>query len=243
MNGDSATNKALVAGIMEGLEASEGVDVLVCPPYPYLAAIAAQVSGSSLLLGAQNVSEHGAGAFTGEVSPVMLTDIGCRYVIVGHSERRALYGESSVQVAAKFRAAQDAGLTPILCVGETLDEREAMATESVIAGQVAAVVTDSGVDAFASAVIAYEPVWAIGTGKVATPEQAQDAHFHIRGLLAAESPDVAANVQLLYGGSMKGENAPGLLSMSDIDGGLIGGASLKPADFLAIVNAGIDAAQ
>jgi len=243
MNGDSAANAALVAGIIAGLEASDGVDVLVCPPYPYLAAVAAQVSDSSLLLGAQSVSEHTAGAFTGEVAPAMLQEIGCRYVIVGHSERRALYGETSEQVAAKFQAAQDAGLTPILCVGESLEEREAMATESVIAGQVAAVVAVSGVDAFASAVIAYEPVWAIGTGEVATPEQAQDAHFHIRGLLAAENADVAANLQILYGGSMKGENAPGLLSMPDIDGGLIGGASLKSADFLAIVNAGVEAVR
>ena len=167
----------------------------------------------------------------------MLKDVGCTHVLVGHSERRTLFGETDDQVAAKFRAALDADLTPVLCIGETLEEREAMETEAVISRQIAAVVAATGIDAFASAVIAYEPVWAIGTGRVATPEQAQDVHNHIRGLLAAENAELAANVQILYGGSMKGDNAPGLLSMPDIDGGLIGGASLKSADFLAIVEA------
>ena len=242
MNGDSASAASLVEGIVAGLGDSPAVDVLVCPPYPFLAAVAGQIGGSSLLLGAQNVSEHESGAYTGEVAPAMLKDIGCGYVIVGHSERRAVYGESSEQVAAKFAAAQQAALTPILCVGETLDEREAGDTESVISDQISAVLGTSGVEAFATAVIAYEPVWAIGTGKVATPEQAEETHAHIRGLLAAENAEIAASVQILYGGSMKGENAPGLLTMPDIDGGLIGGASLKPADFLAIVNAAADAA-
>ncbi|NNC77102.1 MAG: triose-phosphate isomerase [Woeseiaceae bacterium] len=240
MNGDLAMIKSLVSGIVSGVGDNDRVDVLVCPPFPYLAPVAAQLAGSSVLLGAQSVSQHGSGAFTGEVAPKMLADLGCLYVIVGHSERRALYGENSDLVAEKFRAAQNAGLTPILCVGETLEEREAMATESVISAQVAAVIAASGIEAFKSAVIAYEPVWAIGTGKVATPEQAQDAHFHIRSLLAVEDADIAAGVQILYGGSMKGENAPGLLTMPDIDGGLIGGASLKSADFLAIVQAAVD---
>ncbi len=237
MNGDAAGSGDLVAGILAGLPAADHVDVLVCPPYPYLAAVVAQAENSALAVGAQNVSEHVSGAYTGEVAPSMLADVGCRYVIVGHSERRAMYGESDALVAAKFRAAQGAGLTPILCVGETLEEREADETEAVIARQLAAVVDDSGIAAFGKAVIAYEPVWAIGTGKVATPEQAQDVHFHIRGLLAEADAGIAGDVRILYGGSMKGDNAPGLLTMPDIDGGLIGGASLKAADFLAIVEA------
>ena len=167
----------------------------------------------------------------------MLKDIGCEYVIVGHSERRALYGESSEQVAAKFVAAQNAGLLPILCVGETLEERESGSTEAVVDEQLDAVLNAAGIDAFTKAVIAYEPVWAIGTGMTATPEQAQDVHRHIRGRLAAQNETVAAQVQILYGGSMKGENAAGLLGQPDIDGGLIGGASLKAADFLAIAEA------
>ena len=243
MNGDGASGESLVDGIAAGLVASDAVEVLVCPPYPYLAMLGGRIGAGPLLLGAQNVSEHSKGAFTGEVAPDMLIDVGCRYVIVGHSERRAMYGESSEQVAKKFAAAQEAGLTPILCVGETLEEREAGATESVISDQMSAVLEQSGVESFASAVIAYEPVWAIGTGKVATPEQAQAVHAHIRSLLAAENTDVAENVQILYGGSMKGENAPGLLTMPDIDGGLIGGASLKSADFLAIADAAVGAAQ
>jgi triosephosphate isomerase len=166
-----------------------------------------------------------------------LRDIGCDYVIVGHSERRSLYGETSEQVAAKFQAAQVAGITPILCVGETLEEREAGTTESVIDEQLGAVMDAAGVKAFATAVIAYEPVWAIGTGMTATPEQAQDVHRHIRAQVAAQDEAIAANVQLLYGGSMKGENAAGLLAQPDIDGGLIGGASLKADDFLAIAQA------
>ena len=239
MNGDRASNATLVGGILGGMGGSDQVDVLVCPPFPYLVAVGGNAAGTDLMLGAQNVSEHGSGAFTGEVSAAMLEDVGCRYVIVGHSERRALFGESDDQVAAKFAAAAAGGLIPILCVGETLDERDAGTTEDVIERQLGAVLSTSGAAAFAAAVIAYEPVWAIGTGKVATPEQAQDVHRFIRGRLAAEDETVAGNVQILYGGSMKGENAPGLLAMPDIDGGLIGGASLKPDDFLAIVNAAI----
>jgi triosephosphate isomerase len=237
MHGDEAGNRELVAGILEGVPASDNVSLLVCPPYPYLASVASQLAGSSVQLGAQNVSEHDKGAFTGEVAPAMLHDVGCRYAIVGHSERRTLYGESSAQVADKMAAALAAGLVPILCVGETLDEREAGSTEQVVGEQLAAAIERNGIAAFASAVIAYEPVWAIGTGKTATPEQAQDVHRYIRSVLAEQDAAVAENVQILYGGSVKGDNAAGLFGMPDIDGGLIGGASLKAADFLAIARA------
>ena len=237
MNGSNAASEELVSGIAAGVPAGGGFSLLVCPPYPYLAAVGSALEGTPVKLGAQNVSEHESGAYTGEVAPAMLRDLGCQYVIVGHSERRAFYGESSFQVAAKFQAAQAAGLTPILCVGETLEEREDGSTESVVDFQLNAVLDAAGIGAFASAVIAYEPVWAIGTGKTATPEQAQDVHRHIRGRLAAVDSAVAENVQILYGGSMKGENAAGLLAMPDIDGGLIGGASLNANDFLAIAAA------
>ena len=237
MNGSVSASEELVDGIVAGVPAGDGFQLLVCPPFPYLATVASRVAGSGVKLGAQNVSEHDAGAYTGEVAPSMLRDIGCQYVIVGHSERRAMYGESSAQVAAKFQAAQAAGLTPILCVGETLSERENSQTEAVVDEQLGAVVDAAGIAAFEAAVIAYEPVWAIGTGMTATPEQAQDVHRHIREQLAMKDKTVAAGVQILYGGSMKGENAAGLLAMADIDGGLIGGASLKAADFLAIAAA------
>lgn len=234
MHGDRATNSELVAGILAGAPEASNVHLLICPPYPYLASVATQIQGSRVSLGAQNVAEHESGAYTGEVAPAMLRDVGCRYAIVGHSERRSIYGETSAQVAAKFRAVLAAGLTPILCVGETLEERESGSTESVINEQLGAVLDLNGIAAIGAAVVAYEPVWAIGTGMTATPEQAQDVHRHIRGLLAEHDAAVAEGVQILYGGSVKGDNAAGLFSMPDIDGGLIGGASLKAADFLAI---------
>jgi len=237
MNGSNEANEDLVSGIVAGVPEGSGFQLLVCPPFPYLSAVAAQVAGSPVKVGAQNVSEHESGAYTGEVAPGMLRDIGCEYVIVGHSERRALYGETSFQVATKFQAAQAAGIIPILCVGETLEEREAGSTESVVDYQLGAVLDAAGIGAFDSAVIAYEPVWAIGTGMTATPEQAQDVHKHIREQLAKKEAGIASRVQILYGGSMKGENAAGLLAMPDIDGGLIGGASLKADDFLAIAAA------
>jgi len=237
MNGSTASNKELVAGIVAGAPQSDSAKVLICPPFPYLAAVATQIAGSKVSLGAQNVSEHESGAFTGEVAPAMLRDIGCEYVIVGHSERRSLYGETSFAVAAKFKAALDAGLKPILCVGETLEQRESGGTESVVEVQLGAVIDKVGIAGFESAVVAYEPVWAIGTGVTASPEQAQDVHRHIRGVMAGHDAGVAESIQILYGGSMKGENAAGLLSMPDIDGGLIGGASLKAGDFLAIAEA------
>jgi len=237
MNGSTASNQELVAGIVAGAPDSARVELLICPPYPYLAAMAAVTAGSRVAVGAQSVSEHESGAYTGEVAPAMLRDCGCEYVLVGHSERRTLYGESSSDVANKFRTALEAGLRPILCVGETLEERQAGQTEAVIDEQLAAVIDVVGIGAFASAVIAYEPVWAIGTGMTATPEQAQDVHRHIRAVLTSLDAAIAEAIQILYGGSMKGENAAGLLSMPDIDGGLIGGASLKAADFLAIAEA------
>jgi triosephosphate isomerase len=237
MNGSTASSKELVAGIVAGAPHSDSAKLLICPPFPYLAAVAAQIAGSRVSLGAQTVSEHESGAFTGEVAPAMLRDVGCEYVIVGHSERRSLYGETSFEVAAKFKAALDAGLKPILCVGETLEQRESGGTESVVEVQLGAVIDKVGIAGFKSAVVAYEPVWAIGTGVTASPEQAQDVHRHIRGVMAGHDAGVAESTQILYGGSMKGENAAGLLSMPDIDGGLIGGASLKAGDFLAIAEA------
>ncbi len=237
MNGSTAMSNGLTDGIVAGMPASERVELLVCPPYPYLGTVAARIAGSGLRLGAQNVSAHAAGAYTGETAAAMLQDVGCEYVIVGHSERRAMHGESSEIVAAKFCAALAAGLKPVLCVGETLQEREEERTMTVVSEQLKAVIEMAGIDSFSNAVIAYEPVWAIGTGLTATPEQAQDVHKHIRDVIAAGNEQVAADVQILYGGSMKGENAAGLLSMPDIDGGLIGGASLNAADFLAIADA------
>ena len=237
MNGSTAANQTLVDGLLAGLVASDRVDMLVCPPSVYLESVGKAIAGSGIALGAQTVSEHESGAYTGEVSPGMLLDMGCAYVIVGHSERRALYEETSDQVAAKFAAAQAAGLTPVLCVGETQAQREAGETSAVVDEQLDAVLNTSGVAALTKAVIAYEPVWAIGTGLTATPEQAQDVHRHIRGRVAALDAAVADGVQILYGGSCKGSNAAGLFAQPDIDGGLIGGASLKAEDFLAIAAA------
>jgi len=237
MNGSNAANAELVDGIVAGMPQSDSVELLICPPFPYLAAMAVKLSGTGVALGAQNVSQHQAGAYTGETAPSMLSDVGCTYVLVGHSERRAIMGESSEMVAAKFQAAQDAGLIAVLCVGETQQQREAKQTEAVVDEQLNAVIDGSGIQAFGNAVIAYEPVWAIGTGLTATPEQAQDVHRHIREVLAARDQDVADAVRILYGGSVNGDNAAGLFSKPDIDGGLIGGASLKSADFLAIAEA------
>jgi triosephosphate isomerase len=237
MNGSNAANAELVDGIIAGMPQSDTVELLICPPFPYLGAIAAKLPGTGVALGAQNVSQHEAGAYTGETAPSMLIDVGCKYVLVGHSERRAIMGESSETVAAKFQAAQDAGLIPVLCVGETQGERESKQTEAVVDEQLNAVIEGSGIEALQNAVIAYEPVWAIGTGLTATPEQAQDVHRHIRDVLAGRNQDVADGIRILYGGSVKGDNAAGLFSKPDIDGGLIGGASLKSADFLAIAEA------
>jgi triosephosphate isomerase len=210
---------------------------IVCPPVVYLQECARILRGSSIELGAQNVCAEMQGAFTGEVSAAMLKDVGCEYVIVGHSERRLIYRESEQLVARKFAAAQSKALIPILCVGEQLAEREANRTQDVVQRQLDAVLELSGVDAFAHAVIAYEPVWAIGTGRNATPEQAQEVHAFIRARLDARSAKIAAETRILYGGSVKAGNAAELFAMPDVDGGLIGGASLKADEFLAILAA------
>ncbi len=238
MNGSLVANEALLKAVVAGASEMTGVDCAVCVPAPYLAQAQSLVAGSNVALGAQTLSEHVQGAYTGEVSATMLKDFACQYVIVGHSERRSLYGESNAAVAAKFVAALNAGLTPILCVGETLDEREAGVTAKVVTEQLDAVLNAAGVAAFAKAVIAYEPVWAIGTGRTATPEQAQEVHAVIRARVAEGDAAVAAGVQILYGGSMKPSNAAELMAQPDIDGGLIGGAALVAGDFLAIVRAG-----
>jgi triosephosphate isomerase len=238
MNGSAASNKALLDGIKAGLAAVTSTEVAVCPPFVYLRDVAGQLQGTAVALGAQNLSEQSGGAYTGEISAAMLLDFGCRYVIVGHSERRAIYGESDALVAGKFAAARKAGLIPILCVGELLEEREAGTTEQVIARQLDAVLALEGIAAFAQAVVAYEPVWAIGTGKTASPDQAQAVHAFIRNKLAAQDATIADKLRILYGGSVKASNAVELFGMADIDGGLIGGAALQAEEFLAICRAG-----
>ena len=235
MNGSLSSVIDLVEGILAGDQGQ--AEIAVCPPAVYLMKVGGMLADSGVALGAQNVCDQASGAFTGEVSAAMLLEAGCRYAIVGHSERRSLYGESDQLVAARFAQALDAGLTPILCVGETLEQREQGITETLVAQQIDAVLTRSGIDGIARAVIAYEPVWAIGTGQVATPEQAQAVHAFIRGKLAQIDDAVAQRVQILYGGSMNPSNAADLLAQADIDGGLIGGASLKADDFLAIAQA------
>ena len=237
MNGSLASVKPLVDAIVSGLRDSTAIDVALCAPYPYLPELQARLRGSGIAIGAQNVSEHEAGAFTGEVSTAMLNDFDCHYIIVGHSERRSLYGESDELVADKFMQVQAAAMLPILCLGEQLEEREAGKTEEVVARQLDAVLAKAGIAAFAQAVIAYEPVWAIGTGKTASKEQAQEVHEFIRQRLAEQDSTIAAAIRILYGGSVKADNAAELFSMTDVDGGLIGGASLKADDFLAICQA------
>ena len=227
MHGNRAANAALLDAILRGQGGDAGAECAVCVPFPYLAQVAERLRGTALAWGAQNVSEHAQGAYTGEVSAAMLAEFGCKYVLVGHSERRQLFGEGDVQVAAKFAAARKGGLTPILCVGETLAEREAGRTEEVVGRQLQAVLDAT---AFETAVLAYEPVWAIGTGRNATPEQAQAVHAFLRTKVRPETC-------ILYGGSMKAANASGLLAMPDIDGGLVGGASLAAEEFLAILRA------
>lgn len=237
MNGSRESIKNLVDGIKKGIATVSAAEMAVCPPFVYLADVATMLGGTPVALGAQNLSEHESGAYTGEVAGPMLKDLDCTYVIVGHSERRNLYGESDEMVARKFAAARRFGLIPILCVGELLEEREGGLTEKVVARQLDAVLAQEGIEALASAVIAYEPVWAIGTGKTATPEQAQEVHAFIRGKIAARSGTIAEKLRILYGGSVKGSNAAELFRMQDIDGGLIGGASLSVDEFLAICQA------
>lgn len=233
MHGALHQNLELLTNITAG---GSGVfcEIAVCPPFPYLAQVQSLIHGSVLALGAQSVSEYPSGAFTGEVSASMLAEFGCRYVLVGHSERRELFGETDMVVAAKFEAAQGAGLVPILCVGETLGEREAGETQGVVARQLSSVLGRLGVAAMASAVVAYEPVWAIGTGATASPAQAQEVHAAIRAQVAAFDVGVADGLRILYGGSVKPQNAKELFGQCDIDGGLIGGAALVADDFLKI---------
>lgn len=238
MNGGNAANAALLTGLRAGLERCPDVEIAVCPPAIYLQSVGQALQGSTIALGAQNLSEQEKpGAFTGEIFGGMLKEFGCRYVLVGHSERRALYGETDGVAAHKFKTAQDCGLTPILCVGETLQERDSNQTEAVLQRQLGAVLTLCSAQGFANAVVAYEPVWAIGTGRNATPEQAQQAHAFLRARIADEDARIAAALRLLYGGSVKADNAAALFKGADVDGGLIGGASLKADEFLAICSA------
>jgi len=238
LNGSLESIKQLVAGILAGAGDTGNTQIAVCPPFVYIPLVSNLVADSKVALGSQDVSDQTSGAFTGEVSGPMLNDFKCTYAIVGHSERRALYGEDDAFTARKFAAARGVGLTPILCVGETLEEREQGITEAVVARQLDAVIELEGIESLGYAVIAYEPVWAIGTGKTASPQQAQDVHAFIRGKLAGLNQGIADKVQILYGGSVKGSNAEELFAMDDIDGGLIGGASLDAGDFLAICRAG-----
>jgi triosephosphate isomerase len=237
LHGSRAENARLIEDLMAQLPAKPAATCIVCPSCVYLQECGRLLRGSSIELGAQNVCAEAQGAFTGEVSAAMLKDVGCEYVIVGHSERRLLYRESDQLVARKFAAAQSKALIPILCVGEQLAEREANRTQDVVQRQLDAVLELCGVDAFAHAVVAYEPVWAIGTGRNATPEQAQEVHAFIRARLGARSAKIAAETRILYGGSVKAANAAELFAMPDVDGGLIGGASLKADEFLAILAA------
>ena len=236
-NGNLAANEQLLGRIRAAAAGLQGVTCAVCAPYPYLYQIRQLLADSTVAWGAQDVSQFGAGAYTGAVTAAMLREFECRYVIVGHSERRSIFGESNAVVAAKFLAATREGLTPILCVGETLQEREAGTMERIVSAQLDAVIAAAGVAALGSAVVAYEPVWAIGTGKTATPEQAQAAHAYIRGRVAAHDAAVAAKLVMLYGGSVKAANAGELFAMPDIDGGLIGGAALVSEEFMAICRA------
>lgn len=237
MNGSRESIKGLLDGIKAGM-GDVKAQVAVCVPYVYLADVQTQLAGTSIGYGAQDIASEDSGAFTGEISGSMLNDFGGKYVIVGHSERRSLYGEADADTANKFAAARRHGLIPILCVGESLEERQSGVTEEVVARQLDAVIALEGVAALADAVVAYEPVWAIGTGMTASPEQAQEVHAFIRGKIAALDAGVAEGLQILYGGSMKPDNAADLISQADIDGGLIGGASLVAADFLGICRAG-----
>ncbi|WP_434513320.1 triose-phosphate isomerase [Dechloromonas sp. ARDL1] len=236
MHGSLQNNAALLERVKAGV-VDLACEVAVCPPYPYLAQAQSLLAGSAVSWGAQSLSEHPAGAYTAEVSAAMLLDFGCRYVLVGHSERRTLFGETDEVVAAKFAAAQQASLIPVLCVGETLAEREAGLTASVVSRQLSAVLDVRGVAALASAVVAYEPVWAIGTGVTATPGQAQAVHAAIRRQVAALDASVANGLRILYGGSVKPQSAAELFGQADVDGGLIGGAALVADDFLAICRA------
>ncbi len=237
MNASKESVNKLVMGILSGMS-NVSSEVVICAPFPYLSQVEALITHSQVRLGAQNLNTNMSGAFTGEVSADMIKDFGAQHVIVGHSERRSFYGETNTIVAEKVKAALDSGLIPLFCVGETLEQREAGETESVVAAQINTVADLVGIDAFLNIVVAYEPVWAIGTGVTASPEQAQEVHAFIRQLLANNNYDVAQQTPILYGGSMNAANAKELIACADIDGGLIGGASLQPEDFLQICRVG-----
>ena len=237
MHGSRAENAALVDGILAQFPQDAAAECVVCPPFVYLQEVGRMLREAPMSLGAQNVCAEAQGAYTGEISASMLRDVGCTFVIVGHSERRLLFGEHDRLVARKFAAAQSKGLVPILCVGEQLAERESGRTHDVVSRQLEAVLELSGAESLANALVAYEPVWAIGTGRNATPEQAQDVHAFIRARIAARDARIAAATRILYGGSVKAGNAAELFAMPDIDGGLIGGASLKAEEFVAILAA------
>jgi len=233
MNGSREDGRQLAQALVDGLGVVNQ-EVAVCVPFIYLSDIRDVLAGSSIALGAQNVADQAAGAYTGEVSATMLADTGVKYALVGHSERRSYYGDSNQSVAQRFVQAQKQNIIPVLCVGETLAEREADRTFQVVDEQLDAVIAAAGIEAFANAVIAYEPVWAIGTGKTASDEQAQEVHQYIRQRIAGLNPEIADKLQILYGGSVKADNAKGLFAQPDIDGGLVGGASLDAKGFLQI---------
>ncbi len=237
MNGTHESAAQLVNAILQEADSSANTAIVICPPFVYLAEVARLLKGSAVMLGAQDMCAEDDGAYTGEISGSMLRDVACRYVIIGHSERRTLYGENDAMVARKFMAALQAELTPILCVGETLEQRQRGETQAIIMRQLTAVLDAAGLHAFENAVVAYEPVWAIGTGKTATPAQAQEVHAFIRAGIGAGDARIAAAIRLLYGGSVKASNAAELFQMPDIDGGLVGGASLEVNEFLAICKA------
>jgi triosephosphate isomerase len=238
MHGSQTMVSELLSGLLAA-PAAETVDVAVFPPFPYMPLAQSLLADTPIAWGGQNLNPAAQGAHTGEVSASMLLDFGCRYVLTGHSERRSLYGESDGDVAARFMAALEAGLEPVLCVGETLQEREQGQTEAVVGRQLDAVLERCGMDGFRRAIVAYEPVWAIGTGRTATPEQAQAVHAFIRDKFASRDDIIAGQLRILYGGSVNGSNAADLFAREDIDGGLVGGASLKAEDFLAIRDAAI----
>ena len=238
MHGSLRDNEALLQGVAKGVKALEGIDVAVCVPFPYLAQARELLAGTAVQWGAQDVSEHAKGAYTGEVAGAMLAEFGCAFAIVGHSERRAYHGESDAVVGRKAKAALAAGLTPIVCVGETLDEREGGRTEAVVGRQIDAVAEILGMPELGRCVVAYEPVWAIGTGRTASPGQAQEVHAFLRARLAGRDAAVAAGLRILYGGSVKAANAAELFGQPDVDGGLVGGASLNVEEFVAICRAG-----
>ncbi len=233
MNGSRESAKSLAIGIMAGLKEGDA-GIAVCAPYVYLSDLQILTVNSPLAVGAQNVADQESGAYTGEISSTMLKELGCEYALVGHSERRSYYGDTNESVAIRFCEAQKNGVIPVLCIGETLEERESGETFNVVNTQLDAVIEKAGIEALKNAVIAYEPVWAIGTGVTASDEQAQEVHKAIRERIATKDQAIADNMQILYGGSMKPANAKGLLAMPDIDGGLIGGASLDAESFLAI---------